>query len=1242
MSVFRVFVEKKNEFAVEARKLKLNLSSVLEIKSIEQVRVFNKYDIKGISKQVFELALNGILSEPQVDDFYFNLPKLDGFGMAVEFLPGQFDIRANFCKQCVQLLDFNAKIEVKTAKVYFFKGVFSNYEIEKIKSFLVNPIESRLVSVDEPVNFLQLSELNDEIEVLNDFNNLNDSSLKEFLFDYSLAMDFYDLKFCQNYFKKIEKRPPTLAEIKVIDTYWSDHCRHTTFLTTIDEIKIVDLQVKLIFENYLDVRKELGCFKEPLNLMDLATIASRKLKFNGKLNDVDESDEINACSVSVEVETVNSIENWFLVFKNETHNHPTEIEPFGGAATCIGGAIRDPLSARAYVFQAMRISGAANPLKPFSETLKGKLPQHKIVTTAAEGYSSYGNQVGVATGFVQEIYHSGYVAKRLEIGAVMGAVLKQNVVKKMPMPGDVVLLLGGRTGRDGCGGATGSSKIHDEFSINDCGAQVQKGNPVEERKLQRFFKNASVSRLIKRCNDFGAGGVCVAIGELADGVEVCLDAIPKKYYGLSAIELAISESQERMAVVVARENVDFLLHQAELENLMATEVAKVVDNKRLKLLYKGTEVVNLSRAFLNSNGMEKKAVVETGLQNFSLKFNFSNNEQGWFDFFSNLNLCSQKGLVEMFDSTIGSGCVLMPYGGKFQATKSQVMAFKFPTDSICKTVALMAFGFNPFLMEKSSFYGAQFSVVESIAKLIAVGGSLKRCWLTFQEYFPSLKNDAKLWGEPFLALLGAFNAQINFEVAAIGGKDSMSGTFEKFNVPPTLVSFAVSTVNLKRVISPEFKQVGSTVVSFLPIYGKNDICEYNSVKSIFLDVESFIERGWVHSVYAIGLGGIPQAICEMCVGNGIGFKFVDDFDENKFNFAYYGGFILELKKEFENEILHKFKGLEIVGETIESFFIVQKKFQVSLAEIENVRANKLKSVFSIEPVNFKPSSVHNVNCSSSSERQFAKINLFKVKVLIPVFPGTNCEFDLAKKFEQAGACCEQFVINNLNGKKLLKSVKDFVEKLKTSQIVAIAGGFSASDEPEGAAKFIAAFFRNDLVSFELNRFLNFNDGLMLGICNGFQALVKLGLIEHEKVTLPTENLTTLTYNKIGRYQSKLVRTRICCNKSPWLANTCVGEVFTLPISNGEGCFVAPDEVLVELERNGQIATQYVDFDGNASMDIEHNPSSSSMAIEGLTSKSGRIFGKMGHSERVELGLFKNVGNFNEQEIFKAGVAYFKK
>lgn len=1397
--VFRVFVEKKADFAIESGKLRKNLQVVFGIKNVKQVRIFNRYDVMGVDFQIFEKAKNGVFCEPQVDYFYDELPKLDGFIFACEFLPGQYDARADFCQQCLQLLSveqslvsFNGnkistnclksqniisskikfdEIKVKTAKIFCFEGNLTSDEFEKIKHYLINPVECRQADLQNKAVFNNNFEPNVEIQTLENFNELNEVELKEFLIQKSLAMDFSDLQFCQNYFKNVEKRPPTMAEIKVIDTYWSDHCRHTTFLTSLEKIEIVDKRVKKVFNSYLKLRKNLNLNEFPISLMSLATIAVKKMKVDGGLNELDESDEINACSVNVEVETSCGAEKWLLVFKNETHNHPTEIEPFGGAATCIGGAIRDPLSARAYVFNAMRISGSADPLQPVEQTLKGKLPQIKIVTTAAEGYSSYGNQIGVATGFVQEIYHSGFVAKHLELGAVVGAVLKNNVVKQKPQEGDAIVLIGGKTGRDGCEGAVGSSKFQTTSSVDSCGAQVQKGNPVEERKLQRFVKNSQVVKLIKRCNDFGAGGVCVAIGELADGVKVNLNAVPKKYDGLNEVDLAISESQERMAVVVAKQNLQFFLAQAAEENLMATKVAEVLKQKRLILTYFEKNAVNLSREFLNSNGVLKKAAVETSLQNFSLRFKFENSEIGWLKFFSNLNFCSQKGLVEMFDSTIGAGCVLMPYGGKYQSTKAQAMVSLFPTKKTCKTVSAMAYGFDPFLMEQSPFFGAQYAVIESIAKLVACGASLSKCWLTFQEYFPSVGNDPKLWGQPFLALLGAFNAQVRLNVASIGGKDSMSGTFEQLKVPPTFVSFAVGVFNLKNVVSAEFKKVGSQVALVLPEFGACFEPNYDSLIKVFSLIESLVLQKKVLSVYALGSGGIVKAICEMCFGNRIGFKFYESFDVTGLEVCWFGGFLVELSDCFSVSSVENF---EIIGQTVSDYYIYQKGFKVSLLEIEKIAKRKLESVFPTKPFSFSKQISKQIMVRTITYDKFKKVGskvgllflkvpenkneklqceeyfkkclqtlinsnkvlsvslkfdfssyddidmvinsmvsriigfkkheetleflnsnkfldgsnyfgcliefddsfdfewsccreVFKgfsaklrlvgntvssfvnvaynkknVKVLVPIFPGTNCEFDLISKFEQAGAICEQFIFNNLSRSNILSSVKEFVLKLRSSNIVALAGGFSAGDEPDGSAKFICAFFRNALVRVEIEKFLNLNDGLMIGICNGFQALVKLGLIEHGKIVEASEVRSTLTYNEIGRHQSKLVRTRVCCCNSPWLSNSIVGKTYIVPVSNGEGRFIAPSNLVEKLIKNGQIATQYVDFKGKASMLVEHNPSGSSMAIEGLISPNGRIFGRMGHSERVCEGLFKNVPNVEEQKIFSAGVEYFKK
>ncbi len=1233
MSVYRIYVEKKDEFAIEAKNLNWDIKNVLNIENLKKTRIINRYDVENVEKDVFEKAKTTIFSEPQVDNFYNDLPDAKNI-VASEYLPGQFDQRADSCEQCIQIASCSKRPIVKTAKIYIFEGNITSDDMQKIKSYIINPIECQEASLEEK-STLQISyNIPKSVEIIDDFNNMNEQQLVNFIDSYGLAMDVDDIKFCQNYFKDVEHRPPTITEIKVIDTYWSDHCRHTTFLTKIDNIKISDSEIAKAFDEYKAIKKSLGREDKPMTLMDIATIAARKLKADGYLKDLDESEEINACSVKIQVESNGKLEDWLLMFKNETHNHPTEIEPFGGAATCLGGAIRDPLSGRSYVYQAMRVTGAANPTLPLKETILGKLPQRKIVTTSANGYSSYGNQIGLATGHVKEIYHPGYVAKRMEIGAVVGAAPKSNVIREIPACGDVVILLGGKTGRDGCGGATGSSKSHDKASLESCGAEVQKGNPPEERKIQRFFRDPAITRIIKRCNDFGAGGVSVAIGELADGLNIDLNSIPKKYDGLDGTELAISESQERMAVVIAKENMQLFLNKAKSENLMATKVADITDTNRLIMRWNGKNIVNISREFLNSNGAEKTTNIEVKNEDISPIFNRKNIKEDWLKHISDLNICSQKGLIERFDSTIGASSVLMPLGGENQSTEAQAMVSKIPNMNETSTSSIMSWGFNPFLSSQSPFYAAQYAVIDSAAKVIAAGGSMEKCWLTFQEYFPSTKNDPKRWGLPFSALLGALKAQMNLKIASIGGKDSMSGSFEDIDVPPTLVSFAVSLANAKNIISPEFKLSGSKVALIIPNHNIRSKPDYDSLNQVFSTMQKLILNKKIKSAWAIGIGGVAEAISKMCFGNKIGFNFCKNIDDETMFNATYGGFVVEINEDDDN--------LNVIGETIEDYVIQQNsKTIVDLKDIERAYNNTLEQIYPTKIDDINMSQVANISYQNEEKSKSPSIKSSSPSVLIPVFPGTNCEYDTVKQFEMYGAKCDVFVINTLTETSISESINEFAKRLKTTNIVMIPGGFSGGDEPDGSGKFITAFFRNIAIREELNELLKVRDGLMLGICNGFQALIKLGLIEHGEITDPSKNLSTLTYNTIGRHQSMIVNTRIASNKSPWLKYTQVGETFKVPISHGEGRLIASEQTIKNMIQNGQIATQYADINGNATMAMPYNPNGSYCAIEGLTSPDGRIFGKMGHSERVGNNLYKNIPNVKDQQIFRAGVEYFK-
>ena len=1234
MSVFRIYVEKKPEFAVEAQSVLNDVQTALRL-SISGIRILNRYDADNLSQEDFEAAVNTVFSEPAVDVTYTELPKLSGSErvFAVEYLPGQFDQRADSCEQCIQILRQGERCRVKNARVYIISGNITDAEFDKLKSYLINPVESREASLETFKTLDTKYDIPTTVEELEGFIMLNDAGLNAFIEKFGLAMDFDDIKFCQDYFRNTEKRNPTITEIRMIDTYWSDHCRHTTFLTNVKNVDIKTPYIKETYDMYLNVRKELGREEKPVTLMDIATLAAKKLKADGLMPDLDESEEINACSVKIKVDIDGELEDWILMFKNETHNHPTEIEPFGGAATCLGGAIRDPLSGRSYVYQAMRVTGAANPLVPVEDTINGKLPQRKITVGAANGYSSYGNQIGLATGHVSEIYHPGYVAKRLEIGAVVGAAPAENIRREAPVPGDVVVLLGGKTGRDGCGGATGSSKSHTLESLEHCGAEVQKGNPPEERKLQRLFRNPEVTKMIKRCNDFGAGGVSVAIGELTDGLVINLNAVPKKYDGLDGTEIAISESQERMAVVIAPEDLDKLTNGAKKENLEATLVADVVEEPRLKMNWNGNIIVDLSREFLNSNGASKYTDITIEEPTNESKVEITDCADSWTELMANLNVCSQKGLVEKFDSTIGAGTVLMPYGGVYQLTPSQAMAAKIPVlNGETNTCSIMGWGYNPVIAEKSPYHGAMTAVIESIAKVVAAGGSYKKCWLTFQEYFERTQNDPKRWGKPLAALLGAFKAQLEMGCGAIGGKDSMSGTFEQIDVPPTLVSFAVSTAKADKVISTEFKSADSQVIMITPEYDANGLPDFNSIKTVFDEVEEIIADGRAKAVWTIGYGGVAEGIAKMCFGNKLGFEFTSKLSAQQLFKPCYGAFIIELDgaaKQSEN----------VIGVTKSEYKIMNFDYSINLDALQRTWEGKLESVF---PCRIKTTeTTPEAYVYPSTKRLAPAIKAAQPRVLIPVFPGTNCEYDTARAFEKAGAIAETIVIRNLSAGDIESSVEQVEKAIKNSQIIMIPGGFSGGDEPEGSGKFITAFFRNPKIKDAVHELLKNRDGLMLGICNGFQALIKLGLVPYGEIVDMTDESPTLTFNTIARHQSMMVNTRIASNKSPWLYGCEVGDIHTIPISHGEGRFVAPLSLIQRLANNGQIATQYVDMDGKPTMDIRYNPNTSIDAIEGITSPDGRVFGKMGHSERKGSFICKNVQGNKDQKIFESGVAYFK-
>lgn len=1236
MSVFRIYVEKKPEFAVEAKNLFSDIRTALRLETLRNIRVLNRYDAEGLSESDFNLAVSNVFSEPAVDVTYSDLPELaeNEKVFAVEYLPGQFDQRADSCEQCIQILTQKERCKIKNARIYIVHGKLSEKEFNSLKSYIINPVESREASLKTFDTLDTKYNIPTEVETLTNFIYLEKVELVNFINKYGLAMDLDDITFCQEYFKNTEKRDPTITEIRMIDTYWSDHCRHTTFSTIIDNANIEADYIKKTYDEYINVRNELGRTNKPITLMDIATIAAKKLKKDGVLKDLDESEEINACSVQIKVDVDGKLEDWLLMFKNETHNHPTEIEPFGGAATCLGGAIRDPLSGRSYVYQAMRVTGAANPLVPVEDTVHGKLPQRKITVGAANGYSSYGNQIGLATGHVAEVYHPGYVAKRLEIGAVVGAAPKNNVIREVPEPGDVIILLGGRTGRDGCGGATGSSKSHTEASLEHCGAEVQKGNPPVERKLQRLFRNPDVTHMIKRCNDFGAGGVSVAIGELTDGLLIDLNAVPKKYEGLDGTELAISESQERMAVVIRKEDTEKFMKEAAKENLEATLVAVVEKEPRLKMKWNDKIIVDLSREFLNSNGAEKHTDISVNLPVTTHLKTYTDCAESWTALMSNLNVCSQKGLVERFDSTIGSGTVLMPYGGKYQLTPNQAMAAKIPVlKGETSTCSIMGWGFNPYLTDRSPYHGAMAAVIESVAKVIAAGGSYKNCWLTFQEYFERTQNNPTRWGKPFSALLGAFKAQIELGCGAIGGKDSMSGTFENIDVPATLVSFAVSTASSDKIISNEFKKAGNKVILITPEYDENNLPVFDSIKSCFERVEALISNGTAVSVWAIGFGGVAEAVAKMSLGNRIGFKFDKQLSEEQLFYSKYGSFIVELDGD-------PFTVESVIGHTIPQYSIICKNYTIDMAEIQKIWEDKLEPVF---PCNIKTEDipVNTYSYKDDGKTLHATSSFAKPKVLIPVFPGTNCEYDSARAFELAGADPEIVVIKNLSAAALEDSVSYFADAIKKSQIIMIPGGFSGGDEPDGSGKFITAFFRNPRVTDAVHELLNNRDGLMLGICNGFQALIKLGLVPYGKIIDMKDDSPTLTFNSIGRHQSMMVNTRISSNKSPWLKGCEVGDIHRIAISHGEGKFVASPELIKQLAENGQIATQYVNLDGMPTMDIRFNPNNSIDAIEGITSPDGRILGKMGHSERKGQDICKNVPGEKDQKIFESGVAYFK-
>ena len=1254
MSVKRVFVEKKPEFAVQARELCDEIESYLGIAGVTGVRVLVRYDIENLSEDVYREALGTIFSEPPVDEVFEGdfVHGADDAVFSVEYLPGQFDQRADSAEQCVKLLKETEEPVIKTATTYVISGSLTKEELDAVKAFCINPVDSREASETIPETLVSVFEKPEDVAVFEGFASMDEVALKELYGSLNLAMTFKDFLHIQAYYKNEEKRDPSVTEIRVLDTYWSDHCRHTTFSTELKNVTFTEGDYKKPIEDtynqYLADHKEIykGRDDKFVCLMDLAIMGMKKLRAEGKLEDLEVSEEINACSIVVPVEIDGETEEWLVNFKNETHNHPTEIEPFGGAATCLGGAIRDPLSGRTYVYQAMRITGAADPTRPLNETLKGKLPQRKIVTEAAHGYSSYGNQIGLATGFVKELYHPGYVAKRMEIGAVMGAAPRKNVIRETSDPGDIIILLGGRTGRDGIGGATGSSKVHTEASIEVCGAEVQKGNPPTERKIQRMFRRPEVSRLIKKCNDFGAGGVSVAIGELAAGLYIDLDKVPKKYAGLDGTEIAISESQERMAVVVDPKDVDAFLAYAAEENLEAVTVAEVTESPRLTMTWRGKTIVDLSRAFLDTNGAHQEADVTLTVPNregtpFERK-EVGNVKESWMKMLGSLNVCSQKGLVERFDASIGAGTVMMPYGGKFQQSEIQTMVAKLPVlKGKCDAVTMMSYGFDPYLSSWSPYHGAVYAVLSSVAKIAAAGGDYRKIRFTFQEYFQRMTEDPTRWGQPFAALLGAYNAQMGFGLPSIGGKDSMSGTFneedgKEVNVPPTLVSFAVDVASEKTAISPEFKKAGNKIVVFKIEKDAYDLPVYSQITEGYGKLFEDIKAGRIVSAYAVERHGMAEAVSKMAFGNHMGVKIEHNVDPRDFFAPGWGDIVCEVPDG-------KVGGLSIsytlIGEVTDQAAFEYGSVSIPLTEALDTWNAPLENVFPTE---------------SGVKQEEVKQEVFKAdqivicnhkigtpNVFIPVFPGTNCEYDSTKVFERAGANVSAKVFRNLSAEDIRDSVELYRREIEKAQIVMFPGGFSAGDEPEGSAKFFATAFRNEVVKEALMKLLNERDGLILGVCNGFQALIKLGLVPGGTITEQNAGAPTLTYNTIGRHISKMVNLKVVSNKSPWLAEAELGGVYVNPVSHGEGRFVASDEWLKKLFANGQVATQYVDADGNPTMDEYWNPNGSYMAIEGITSPDGRVYGKMAHSERRGDAVAKNIYGEQDMKIFESGVKYFK-
>ena len=1251
MGVKRVYVEKKPEFAVQAKELRHEVKSYLGIKTVKNVRVLIRYDVENLSDATFERACNGVFAEPPVDVLYReDFPREESDHIfSVEFLPGQFDQRADSAVQCVQFIKEDELPVIKTATTYVIEGEISEEEMEAIKAHCINPVDSRETGLEKPETLVTKFEEPADVKIFDGFKDMPEAELKELYSSLGLAMTFKDFQHIQNYFKGEEHRDPSMTEIRVLDTYWSDHCRHTTFSTELTEVSFGDGDYRKPMEDtykeYLQTHSEIFKGREDkfVCLMDLALMAMRKLKKEGKLQDQEESDEINACSIVVPVEVDGVEEEWLVNFKNETHNHPTEIEPFGGAATCLGGAIRDPLSGRTYVYQAMRVTGAADPTVSVKETMKGKMPQKKLVRSAAHGYSSYGNQIGLATGLVKEIYHPDYVAKRMEIGAVMGAAPRRAVIRENSDPGDIIILLGGRTGRDGCGGATGSSKVHTEESIETCGAEVQKGNAPTERKIQRMFRREKVSKLIKKCNDFGAGGVSVAIGELADGLQINLDKVPKKYAGLDGTEIAISESQERMAVVVDPKDVDEFLGYAKEENLEAVKVAVVTEDPRLVLSWRGKEIVNISRAFLNTNGAHQETTVKVDIPSredtiLKKQVEVGDVKEKWLDTLKDLNVCSQKGLVEMFDGSIGAGSVFMPHGGKYQMTETQSMVAKLPVmHGKCDTVTMMSYGFDPYLSSWSPYHGAVYAVTESMAKIVACGGDYSKIRFTFQEYFRRMTEDPERWSQPFAALLGAYKAQIAYGLPSIGGKDSMSGTFEHIDVPPTLVSFAVDIAKEGDIITPELKKAGNKLVWMKIEKDEYELPVYEQVMDQYGKFADDIHNGKIVSAYALDRHGVIAAVSKMAFGNGMGVKIEHSMDARELFAPAFGDIVAEVPADKVGELSISYT---VIGEVTDDAKFAFGNTEITLKEAEDAWTGTLEQVF------------RTVSDEASDEKVESPLydtkdivicghKIAQPTVFIPVFPGTNCEYDSAKAFERAGAKVITKVFRNMDAADIVDSVNTFEKEIAKSQIIMFPGGFSAGDEPDGSAKFFATAFQNAKLKEAVEKLLNERDGLVLGICNGFQTLVKLGLVPYGEVVGQTPDSPTLTYNTIGRHISKMVYTKVVTNKSPWLQGAELGGVYTNPASHGEGRFVASEEWLDKLFANGQVATQYCDLDGNVSMDEEWNVNGSYRAIEGITSPDGRVLGKMAHSERRADSVAINIYGEQDMKIFESGVKYFK-